>query len=159
MSDTNALSGEPPLEELTNFSNSYETRASLFASLGASTAPDHELAWTEFRSRYAPIIAAFAAKCGTTRQDVDDIIQDVLTSFRGTHGEFNYDQTKGRFRGCLKTCMVRAAIGRAGKNLRFRGIPLDEIPKRKSPFRRSETMSGNNNSCPTRRAQDRLTTL
>ncbi|HVC92209.1 MAG TPA: sigma factor [Pirellulales bacterium] len=120
--------GQPPLGPA-NLSGSYVTRASIFARLGAPQSGERELAWNEFRSRYAPIIAGFAAKCGASRQDIDDIIQDVLTSFLGTSGEFRYDPSKGRFRGYLKTCTVRAAIRRAGKNLRFRGTPLDEVPQ------------------------------
>ena len=127
--DDNAIPGGRPPIDLANISGSYVTRASIFARLGASQSGERELAWSEFRSRYAPIIAAFAAKCGASRQDIDDIIQDVLTSFLGASGEFTYDRSKGRFRGYLKTCTVRAAIRRAGKNLRFRGTPLDEIPQ------------------------------
>lgn len=108
---------------------SHLTRASIFARLGSAGSSERELAWSEFRSRYAPIIAGFAAKCGASRQDIDDIIQDVLTNFLGASGEFVYDPAKGRFRGYLKTCTVRAAIRRAGKNVRFRGIPLEEIPQ------------------------------
>ena len=51
----------------------------------------------------------------------------MLTNFLGASGEFVYDPAKGRFHGYLKTCTVRAAIRRAGKNIRFRGIRLDEI--------------------------------
>jgi RNA polymerase sigma factor (sigma-70 family) len=120
---------ESPAEPAVQLGDSRVTHASIFARLGAAAQGDKELAWSEFRSRYAPIIAAFAAKCGASRQDVDDIIQDVLTGFIGAQGEFVYDRTKGRFRGYLKTCTVRAAIRRVGKNLRFRGVPMDEIPK------------------------------
>ena len=109
--------------------DSHLTRASIFARLGSTGAGERELAWSEFRSRYAPIIAGFATKCGARPQDIDDIIQDVLTNFLSASGEFVYDRSKGRFRGYLKTCAVRAAIRRAGKNVRFRGIPLDEIPQ------------------------------
>lgn len=111
------------------FSDSRVTHASIFARMGGATSVEKEQAWTEFRSRYAPIIAAFAMKCGASRQDIDDIIQDVLTSFLGAQGEFTYDRNKGRFRSYLKTCTVRAAIRRVGKNLRFRGVPMDEIPQ------------------------------
>ncbi len=105
------------------------TRASIFHKLNTANAADREMAWSEFRSRYAPIIAGFATRCGANRQDIDDIIQDVMTSFLGASGEFSYDPKKGRFRGYLKTCTVRAAIKRAGKNIRYRGIPLEEIPQ------------------------------
>jgi RNA polymerase sigma-70 factor (ECF subfamily) len=86
-----------------------------------------DLAWAEFRSRYGPIIAGFARRCGAHQQDVEDIVQDVITAFFAISGEFVYDPSKGRFRGWLKTCTVRAAIRRAGKNMRFQGAPFDEV--------------------------------
>jgi RNA polymerase sigma-70 factor (ECF subfamily) len=104
----------------------FATRASLFQRLGLPE--QRELAWGEFRACYAPMIAGFAARCGATSQDLDDIIQDVLTQFFNVSHEFVYDPQQGSFRGYLKTCPVRATIRRAGKNARFRGIPLDEIP-------------------------------
>jgi len=107
----------------------YATRASIFQRLVEPQAESREMAWAEFRARYAPVIAGFAAKCGASRQDIDDIIQDVMTGFLGKSGEFVYDPSKGRFRGYLKTCTVRAAIRRAGKNMRFRGLPLSELPE------------------------------
>ena len=105
------------------------TRASLFARLAAGDSQVRELAWNEFWLRYSPIIAAFATRCGAERQEIDDIMQDVLAGFFGVSHCFDYDSSQGRFRGYLKTCTVRAAIRRAGKNLRFRGIPLDELPQ------------------------------
>lgn len=105
------------------------TRASLLERIRSDSSTNRELAWHEFRSRYAPVIAGFAKKCGATPQDIDDIIQDVMTSLLTAGDRFVYDPSKGRFRGWLKTCTVRAAIRRAGKNLRFRGVPLDELPQ------------------------------
>lgn len=109
--------------------SAYLTRASLLDGLRASAQTERELAWHEFRARYAPVIAGFAKKCGASSQDVDDIIQDVMTGLVGTGDRFVYDPSKGRFRGWLKTCTVRAAIRRAGKNLRYRGVPLEELPQ------------------------------
>lgn len=107
-------------------SQDFATRASLFQRL---VSPQHrELAWTEFRSRYAPMIACFATRCGARKQDIEDIVQDVLAGFLGVSDGFVYDSARGRFRGYLKTCTVRATIRRVGKNARFRNVPLDEIP-------------------------------
>jgi RNA polymerase sigma-70 factor, ECF subfamily len=117
------------LVDHSNGSSVYATRASIFQRLVERKPEAREIAWTEFQSRYAPVIAGFAAKCGASRQDIDDIIQDVMTSFLGVSGEFLYDPKKGRFRGYLKTCTVRAAIRRAGKNIRFRGLPLADVPE------------------------------
>lgn len=107
----------------------YETRASLFERMNQHVEADRDLAWEEFRIRYAPIIARFATKCGATSADVDDIVQEVMTAFFTRSGEFVYDRSKGRFRSYLKTCTVRAAIRRAGSNLKFRGVPLDQVPE------------------------------
>lgn len=105
------------------------TRASLFGRLRATSGPERELAWDEFQARYAPLIMGFAARCGASRQDIDDIIQDVMTGMLRAADGFVYDPSKGRFRSFLKTCTVRASIRRAGKNMRFRGMPLDELPQ------------------------------
>jgi RNA polymerase sigma-70 factor (ECF subfamily) len=103
------------------------TRASILERLGTSDSKIREMAWADFRKRYVPVISGFASRCGAARQDLEDIVQDVLTAFVGKQGEFVYDPSRGRFRGYLKTCAVRATIRRAGKNARFRGVPLDEI--------------------------------
>lgn len=118
----------PNPDPLKNSSLEDRTRASLLQRLSAPVTGDRELAWDEFRARYVPIIAGFAKRCGANRQDLDDIVQDVLAAFVGAQSEFVYDRERGRFRGYLKTVTVRAAIRRAGKNLRFRGIKLDEVP-------------------------------
>ncbi len=121
MSEANVPQSDPPA--------GYVTRASMFQSLRTPDRMDRERAWKQFRDRYEPIIASFARRCGASRQDIDDIVQDVLASFFSVSGDFSYDPAKGRFRGWLKTCTVRAAVRRAGKNLRFRGQPLDEVPE------------------------------
>ena len=56
-------------------------------------------------------------------------MQDVLTGFVSASDRFEYDAAKGRFRGWLKTATVRAAVRRAGANLRYRGVPLDRVPE------------------------------
>jgi len=119
---------EQKLVDHGNGSSLHKTRASIFERLVERKPEAREMAWAEFQSRYAPVIAGFAAKCGASRQDIDDIIQDVMTSLLGRSGDFLYDPSKGRFRGYLKTCTVRASIRRAGKNMRFRGLPLSELP-------------------------------
>jgi len=85
------------------------------------------MAWASFRSRHAPVIAGFARRCGAGAQDIDDIIQDVMAGFFKASGDFDYDPARGRFRGWLKTAAVRAAVRIKGKNLRFGGVPLDEV--------------------------------
>ena len=118
----------PPLPPQ-SLAGRYETRVSIFERLKSVRAHDREMAWSDFHARYAPAIAGFARRCGASAQDIDDIVQDVMAAFCSVSGEFAYDPAKGRFRSWLKTCTVRAAVRRAGKNLRFRGVPLEEVPQ------------------------------
>lgn len=120
---------EHPTDDVASHIDQFQTRASLLLGLYAADKQPRELAWEEFLNRYAPIIRNFASRCGAQTNDVDDIVQDVMTSLAGRSSEFQYNPSKGSFRGYLKTCTVRAAIKRAGANLRFRGVPLDQIPE------------------------------
>jgi RNA polymerase sigma-70 factor, ECF subfamily len=108
--------------------HSFVTRASIFDRIRSSAAGERDLAWNDFRAKYAPIIAGFAKALGASRQDIDDVIQDVMLGFFGVSDEFRYSPERGRFRGFLKVCTLRASQRRAGKNLKFRGVPLDDLP-------------------------------
>jgi|SRR5688572_2827553 len=95
--------------------------------------PLREIAWSEFRRRYAPVIAGFALNLGVRPQDVDDIVQGVLTGFYAAHPRFVYDPAKGRFRGYLKTCVVHSLSRRGGGGsggagrLMIEGRAIEEI--------------------------------
>ncbi|MGH7177072.1 MAG: sigma-70 family RNA polymerase sigma factor [Tepidisphaeraceae bacterium] len=101
----------------------FPTSATLFLRLKPG-APTRELAWREFEKLYAPMISGFARKMGARPQDREDIVQDVLTGFFARSPEFTYDPSKGRFRGYLKTCTLRAALRRMGDNARFDGVSI-----------------------------------
>jgi len=103
------------------------TNPSIFLRLKQSDPTPREFAWGEFHSRYAPIIAGFAHRLGARPQDLDDIVQDVLLGFFSTSPAFVYDPAKGRFRGYLKVCTWRAVRTHVGKEVRFGGVPLDQI--------------------------------
>jgi DNA-directed RNA polymerase specialized sigma24 family protein len=47
--------------------------------------------------------------------------------FYGASQEFEYDPSKGRFRGYLKTCTLRALIKRRGREAKFRGASLEDV--------------------------------
>jgi RNA polymerase sigma-70 factor (ECF subfamily) len=101
------------------------TNPSIFLRLNAADARPREIAWNEFHDRYGPIIAAFARKLGVKRQDVDDLVQDVMVGFFGKAATFAYDPSRGRFRGYLKVCTMRAAYKRFGRDARReRALPL-----------------------------------
>jgi RNA polymerase sigma-70 factor (ECF subfamily) len=105
----------------------YTTHATLFIRINAEETQPRELAWEEFRDRYAPIIAGFARNLGARPQDVDDVIQDVLTGFFASSPTFVYDPSKGRFRAYLKVCTIRALRNRMGKAARLRTVPIEQV--------------------------------
>ena len=101
------------------------TRATIFLRLKSDDTVAREVAWVDFRGRYAPIIAGFARKLGVRPQDVDDVIQDVMLAFYARSPMFVYDPSKGRFRGYLKVCTIRAVRQRVGQNAKFQAVPID----------------------------------
>jgi RNA polymerase sigma-70 factor (ECF subfamily) len=111
-----------------------KTRASIFLRLKATDAAPREMAWSEFRQRYAPIIAGFARKLGARPQDVDDVIQDVFLGFFAVSPRFVYDPARGRFRGYLKMVTLNAIRTRLGKSARINTVPLSEISDDAEPI-------------------------
>lgn len=87
-----------------------------------------EIAWAEFRRRYAPIIAGFARNMGVKVQEIDDLIQEVMAGFYAAQPKFVYDPDRGRFRGYLKTCVANLLSRRAsGQRLVVDGRPVEMI--------------------------------
>lgn len=107
--------------------DSYPTRASLFGHLRETDGKARDVAWAEFRRRYEPIIVAFARRCGAASHDVDDVVQEVMTAFLAAEN-FAYDPTRGRFRGWLMTCTVRAAKRGRRNNFKLGGVPIQDVP-------------------------------
>jgi RNA polymerase sigma factor (sigma-70 family) len=104
------------------------TPSSIFLRLNAAEPRPRELAWHEFWSLYAPIIAGFARNIGIAAQDVDDIVQDVLTGFYSVSPTFVYDPQKGRFRGYLKTA-TQHAIAKATARNGIQAVPLATLDR------------------------------
>ena len=90
------------------------TSPSIFLRLNRTERAPRELAWAEFRARYAPVIAAFAKRFGVTSHDADDVVQDVILGFYAKSPTFVYEPARGRFRSYLKACTIHALQKRAG---------------------------------------------
>jgi len=71
--------------------------------------PYDEDAWSTFVGLYSPLILRFCQKRGLQEADARDVTQEVLTRINRVIGQFQYDATRGRFRGWLGT-MIRHAI-------------------------------------------------
>ena len=87
----------------------YLTRGSLLLRLGADDASERELSWQAFHDQYAPIIRGFARNAGCPEPMRDDLVQEVMSAFFTAASRFEYDPSRGRFRGYLKTATVHAA--------------------------------------------------
>lgn len=105
--------------------DTYATRASIFLRLRDPT--NRDAAWEEFRRKYEPMIAGFARKCGAKRHDLDDIVQDIFLNFFRVAEQFNYDPSRGRFRGYLKAATFNAVRSRLGKRARLKETALEDI--------------------------------
>ncbi|MFM9959748.1 MAG: RNA polymerase sigma factor [Planctomycetaceae bacterium] len=60
-------------------------------------------AWTEFVNRYLPRLFAWCRQRGLQESDAADVSQEVLGKFVGAIRSFDYDPSRGSFRGWLKT--------------------------------------------------------
>jgi RNA polymerase sigma-70 factor (ECF subfamily) len=109
----------------------FHTNPSIFLRIKQKDQAPREIAWQEFQDRYAPIIAGFARKFGARRQDAEDVVQDVMLGFFAKSPAFTYDPSRGRFRGYLKVCTIRALQRRMGQNAKFAGasVSLENIDK------------------------------
>lgn len=101
----------------------YATRASILIRLKSDGTLDRDLGWEAFAAFYTPVIAGFARNTGLGRQEVDDIIQDVLMGFFRVSNRFEYDPTKGRFRAYLKRITVNAIRSRYRKRSQESALP------------------------------------
>lgn len=72
------------------------------------SAGSDQLAWRDFCARYELLIRAVAKKHGLFGPDADDVLQDVLMALTKAMPGFEYDPTKGRFRGYLRTITLHA---------------------------------------------------
>ena len=87
------------------------TRGSLLLRLGDDDTMVREFSWQDFHGQYAPILRGFARKAGCPSDQLDDLVQEVMTNFFCAAERFEYDPEKGRFRGYLKTATIRTLMG------------------------------------------------
>ena len=79
-------------------SSSPQTRPSLLIRIRDAR---DTIAWSEFIEIYAPLIHAYACTRGLQDADAADVTQEVLHSIANHAERFNYDPSRGSFRGWL----------------------------------------------------------
>ena len=68
--------------------------------------PRDTLAWQEFHDIYAPIVRSYCRQRRIQSADVEDIVQDVMTSVAKAIQGFEYQPAIGKFRSWLGTITV-----------------------------------------------------
>ncbi|MDP7005802.1 MAG: sigma-70 family RNA polymerase sigma factor [Phycisphaerales bacterium] len=108
----------------------YETNMDLLLQLKSDETVNREMGWGIFVDRYGPIICGFARNAGLPSGEADDIMQTVLFNFFKVADRFEYDPSKGRFRGYLKRITLNAIRQRyrkkREKNLDTHGMNVAE---------------------------------
>jgi RNA polymerase sigma-70 factor (ECF subfamily) len=72
--------------------------------------PADNSAWTRLVSIYTPLLTAWVRRAGVPQQDADDLVQEVLLAVAREMPTFQYDRTKGSFRGWLRTVLVHRVL-------------------------------------------------
>lgn len=103
------------------------TNPSIFQRIKSEDTKVRKLAWDEFYRKYARIIGGFARNMGARPDEIDAIIQDVMLGFYRALPKFEYDPSKGRFRGFLKVCTFRVLQEHLRARGRTQGRNLDDI--------------------------------
>lgn len=114
--------------------NELHTSHTMFDRLRSNDEKSKQLAWEDFRDRYAPIVAGFARNLGANTQDIDDIIQDVFLRLLVAMPKFQYDPSKGRFRGYLKVMTLNVIRSRMGQRAKINTVPLSEVGDDEEPL-------------------------
>jgi len=129
---TVTLAGSSPAESppADPASGTYATRVSMFIRLKDDRALEKEIAWEEFRARYAPVIIGYSRNAGLPAQDAEDILQDVMLGFFRLSADFHYDPSKGRFRGYLKQATLNAIRKRIRGGDKARSVPDELLDER-----------------------------
>ncbi|MBX3395078.1 MAG: sigma-70 family RNA polymerase sigma factor [Phycisphaerae bacterium] len=60
-------------------------------------------AWQEFDTIYRPMLRRFATLSGANSTEAEDVVQHCMIAVHQHISTFEYDQTRGRFKGWLKT--------------------------------------------------------
>jgi RNA polymerase sigma factor (sigma-70 family) len=97
------------------------TRASLLLRIRD---PSDRIAWSDFVQLYAPLIHAYGMHRGLQDADAADLVQEVLRRVARSIPRFEYDRSRGSFRGWLLTVTrneVRKMAARRGRGTQGSG--------------------------------------
>ncbi len=85
-----------------------------------------ERAWERFYRFYAPLIRLHGKDCGLKKENLEDLIQNVMLTLSVQMPGFVYDPSKGRFRDYLRRVIRARACDMLRKIYRQERIPYEE---------------------------------
>ncbi|MCK4871919.1 MAG: sigma-70 family RNA polymerase sigma factor [Phycisphaerales bacterium] len=88
------------------------TRATLLLRLKDQT---DQVSWAEFDARYHRLLYGYARAKGASHDDAEEVVQEVEFAIFKSIGNFDYDVSKGRFRGYLRRAVANALNRRAAR--------------------------------------------
>jgi RNA polymerase sigma-70 factor (ECF subfamily) len=91
------------------------TRASLLLRLRDGT---DQMSWSEFHQRYHRLLYGYARAKGARPDVAEEVVQEVEIAIFKSIGNFEYDASKGRFRGYLRRAVANALNRRAARERR-----------------------------------------
>jgi len=80
------------------------------------------LGWAEFDARYRELLTRYARRRGASPSEAEDIVQDVEMYVFKAAERFQYDPSKGRFRGYLKVAVIHAMARRSSKRAKLEPV-------------------------------------
>ena len=84
-----------------------ETRSSL---LGRLKNVENQRSWLEFYEKYRPFLVSVAVRNRLSDAEVEEVVQETVISLAKHLPDFEYDRSKGRFRGWLSTIVKRRVV-------------------------------------------------
>ena len=98
------------------------TRTSTILLNGLKDSSD-PVAWSEFDSRYRPILLTVARRLGLHGADAEDAVQETMTTFMLAYRQEKYERDKGRLRDWLYG-MARHKIREIQRKLSKKELPF-----------------------------------
>lgn len=105
----------------------YSGESTHVSLLGRLKTLGDQAAWRDFCDRYGALIRRFSSRRGLQPSDCDDILQETLLALAKSMPTFQYDPSRGSFRGYLKTVAVHIIFRKICQTQR--PTPPEEIEK------------------------------
>ena len=93
-------------------------------------AGDDEQAWRDFYAEYGPLLHSLALKCGLSREEAEEAVQDTVTSVFKSLPGFKADPAAGSFKNWLFRLARWRITNQFDKRPRYAGAVTEPLPAR-----------------------------